>query len=151
VAVFLGNGDGTFQTARYFGVGSDPHGITVGDVNRDGSLDLVVTNRANPFAPGTVSVLLGNGDGTFQPARYFLVGDDPRWAVIGDFNQDGSPDLAVVNNVTGDVTVLLGNGDGDFRTAQTISVGGRPGSLRIGDFNGDNQEDLAVSNEAFDD
>jgi hypothetical protein len=83
VSVLLGNGDGTFQAARNFGVGSYPLSVAVGDFNGDGVPDLAVANASS----NNVSVLLGNGDGTFQAARNFGVGSDP---VSGEFNSDAS-------------------------------------------------------------
>src|SRR5439155_1113050 len=78
VSVLLGNGDGTVQAAQYFATGgNNPVTVAVGDVNNDGVLDLAVANSANTSSgavPGNVSVLLGNGDGTFQAARTFTAG-----------------------------------------------------------------------------
>jgi hypothetical protein len=111
VSVLLGNGDGTFQTARNFAAGGYPRSVAVGDFNGDGVLDLAV---ANPFA--NVSVLLGNGDGTFQAPRSFPAGDTPWPVAVGDFNGDGLPDLAVANEGTcclfpdGSVSILLNDG-----------------------------------------
>src|SRR5207245_3543929 len=118
----LGNGDGTFQAARsvYFGVnGARLWYIAVGDFNGDGKLDLAVTDNAN----NTVSVLLGNGDGTFQAAQTVPVGTNPALVAVGDFNGDGKPDLAVSNVVSNTVSVLLGNGDGTFLPALNFPVG----------------------------
>src|SRR5260370_714015 len=78
--------------------------VAVGDFNGDGVPDLAVINA------GRVSVLLGDGDGTFQAARSFGAGDIPTSVVVSDFNGDGMPDLAVANYGSGNVSVLLGNG-----------------------------------------
>jgi hypothetical protein len=77
VSIFLGNGDGTFQPQVPYLVGSEAYGIAVGDFNRDGKQDLVVTNDTDNSADSTVSVLLGNGDGTFQPQVQYTVGMAP--------------------------------------------------------------------------
>jgi hypothetical protein len=81
--------------------------VVAGDFNHDGMMDLAAAN----FNDGTVSVLLGNGDGTFQNARNYVAGFSLQSLAVGDFNGDGFPDLAVTNSVTpGAVTVLLNSG-----------------------------------------
>src|SRR5271156_6774862 len=87
--------------------------VAVGDFNGDGKLDLAVANNDG----GNVSILLGNGDGTFQTALDFSVESGPSSLAVGDFNRDGKLDLAVANNVSGNVSILLGNGDGTFQPA----------------------------------
>jgi hypothetical protein len=95
--------------------------------------------------PMTVSVLLGNGDGSFQPARTLTMPMHGGLAAAGDFNHDGIPDLAVVDPATGSVRVLLGNGDGSFQAPRTVAVGGSHLRLEVGDFNRDGIDDLAVA------
>ena len=96
-----------------------------------------------------MSVLLGNGDGTFQPQVTYAVGSDPDAIVAGDFNGDGRTDLAVANQATTTtVSVLLGNGDGTFQPQVTYAVGSYPVAIVAGDFNGDGRTDLAVANSA---
>ena len=95
-----------------------------------------------------VSVLLGNGDGTFQPQVTYAVGSWPDAIVAGDFNGDGRTDLAVANFDSNDVSVLLGNGDGTFRPQVSYPVGSQPVALVTGDFTGDGRTDLAVANAA---
>src|SRR5437667_12975 len=123
VSVLLGRGDGTFQPPLTYEVGDfNPTYVAVGDVNGDGKLDLVVPTYGCfyyapcPIVSQTVSVLLGNGDGTFQPARLFAAGSGPNSVVVGDFNHDGKTDLAVADygpstQRATTVSVLLGNGD----------------------------------------
>ena len=94
VSVLLGNGDGTFQPAVDYAVGSIPIAIVAGDFNGDGHLDLAVVN-ADFGTTAHVSVLLGNGDGTFQPQVSYAVGRGPARIVAGDFTGDGHLDLAV--------------------------------------------------------
>ena len=98
-----------------FAVGSDPSSVAVGDFNRDGVQDLVVTNSSSD----TVSVLLGVGDGTFQDAVNFAVGSDPFSVSVGDFNGDGIQDLAVANGRSDTVSVLLGQGLEHFARLRT--------------------------------
>jgi hypothetical protein len=144
VSVLLGNGDGSFQAAQDFGAGINPIFVAVGDFNQDGWPDLAVANHGGPN--GTVSVLLGNGDGTFQAAQGFRAGSFPRSVAVGDFNGDGAPDLAVTNAGSNDISVLLGNGDGTFQDPQRLGAGTFPYSVAVGDFNGDGAPDLAVAN-----
>jgi hypothetical protein len=146
VTVLLGNGDGTFTAAAGspITVGSRPVSVAVGDFNGDGKADLAVAN----YVDNTVTVLLGNGDGTFTAAGSpIVVGNGPESVVVGDFNGDGKADLAVANNGDNTVTVLLGNGDGTFTAAGSpIVVGNGATSVAVGDFNGDGKADLAVAN-----
>jgi VCBS repeat protein len=94
--------------------------------------------------PETVSVLLGNGDGTFQPPATYAVEKGPFSIAIGDFNGDGKLDLAVATNGVRTVSVLLGKGDGTFLPQVTYGTQGEPISVAVGDFNGDGNADLAV-------
>ena len=93
--------------------------VAVADLNRDGIPDLVTAN----YDSNTVSVLLGNGNGTFQAAQAFAVGSGPSFVAIADLNRDGVPDLVTANELSDTVSVLLGNGDGTFQAAQPFAVG----------------------------
>jgi hypothetical protein len=133
-------------------VGTNPQAIAVGDFNGDGKLDLAVANLnyiGDHVTNGNVTVLLGNGDGTFTPtAASPATGPDPNSIAVGDFNRDGKLDLAVVNQGSNNVTILLGNGDGTFTpTAASPATGPDPNSIAVGDFNGDGKLDLAVVNQ----
>jgi hypothetical protein len=110
-----------------------------GDFNGDGKLDLAVSNG------GPVSILLGNGDGTFQLAGQYAAGTEPDSIVAGDFTGDGHLDLAVANYEDGTMSVLLGNGDGTFQPATQYGVGLFPSALVTGDFTGNGHLDLAVA------
>src|SRR5262249_13520052 len=94
---------------------------------------------------GEVTVLLGNGNGTFQAPRYIPVPGAPDALVDGDFNGDGRLDLAVAAQGTNQVTVLLGNGDGTFKSSGSFAAGPDPISLVAGDFTGDGRLDLAIA------
>jgi hypothetical protein len=153
-SVLLGNGDGTFQVARNFAAGTYPRSIAVGDFNGDGVQDLAVANLGTYwlFLDGTVSVLLGNGDGSFQPARNLWAGAGPTSVAVGDFNGDGIQDLAVANYGTDPlyldtgVSVLLGNGDGSFQPARNFgAVRASSFCVAVGDLNGDGVQDLALA------
>jgi FG-GAP-like repeat/FG-GAP repeat len=128
-----------FLAPLAFDVGTGPGSVAVGDFNGDGVLDLAVANNGS----ANVSVLLGNGDGSFQAATNFNAGSGPRSVAAGDFNGDGALDLAV--GAFGGTRVLLGNGDGTFQTTTGSYVTGSPSSVAIGDFNGDGLPDLAVT------
>ena len=93
-----------------------------------------------------MSVLLGNGDGTFRPQARFAAGSSPNSVAIGDVNGDGRPDLVTANNGSDDVSVLLGNGDGTFRPQARFAAGSSPYSVAIGDVNGDGRPDLVTAN-----
>ena len=146
MSVLLGNGDGTFQPAKFYAAGIDPAAIVAGDFNGDGRLDLAVAGFDLSTGAGEISVLLGNGDGTFQPAVQYAVGQEPSFIVAGDFTGHGRLDLAVSDALDNDVSILLGNGDGTFQTQVTYAVGTAPVALAAGDFTGDGRTDLAVAN-----
>jgi hypothetical protein len=136
--------------------GSISQGAAVGDFNGDGKPDLaVVSSCPKRFNGGcsndTVTILLGNGDGTFTVGNAYSTGGlDPEGIVVGDFNGDGKLDLAVANDngsTTVTVGVMLGNGDGTFAPVTTYpSVGSAGVGLALGDLNGDGVLDLVVSN-----
>ena len=134
----------SFIARRDFDVGSFPQSVAVGDFNGDGVQDLAVANAVVPY--GTVSVLLGNGDGTFQAPLNFRAGVSPSSVAVGDFNGGGVEDLAVASRDSYDVSVLLGNGDGSFQAARNFGAGNGPVSVAVGDFNGDGVQGLAVAN-----
>ena len=151
VSVLLGEGDGTFGEAENIAVGTAPYGIVAADFNGDDILDLAVGNDGGDVEgdTDTVSLLIGNGDGTFAEATNFDVGDGPSDIVTEDFDGDGNPDIATANDFSNDVSVLLGDGVGGFADATSFSVGAgdnRPYDIAAGDFNGDDNPDLAVSN-----
>jgi len=149
VSILLGNGDGTFKTKLDGAVGWNPVAIVVGDFNGDGKLDVAVANAGSGYGSttsGTVSIMLGNGDGTFHAATNYTVGNNPASLAVGDFNGDGKADLAVANYDSGTVSILLGNGDGTFPAKTDYPAGNTPNAIAVGDFNGDSKTDLAVTN-----
>lgn len=146
VSVILGNGDGTLQAPVTYATATGPNAIAVADLNGDGILDLAVTDlncSAAPCNPGLVSILLGNGDGTFKTHVDYPVGTYPSAITIGDFNKDGKIDLAVANMTDGTISVLLGNGDGTFQTQVTYPAP-NASQLAAADFNSDGNLDLGV-------
>jgi hypothetical protein len=129
-------------------VGSRPVSLVVADFNGDGKPDLATANFGDPNHPGSgsLSILLGNGDGTFQPATTLNVGNAiPMALAVGDFNGDGKPDLALADLRAGTVTIFLNNGNGTFHPGASFVVGPFPFALAVGDFNGDHKADLAVA------
>jgi hypothetical protein len=119
-------GQRSFLATLSYDAGTNPDSVAMGDFNGDGIPDLAVANGAAANGAG-VSVLLGNGDGTFQHAVTYPAGTFfPECVAVGDFNGDGVPDLAVANAGTqyaGTVSILLGNGDGTFRPAVNYAAG----------------------------
>jgi hypothetical protein len=155
--VFLGNGNGTFQpSVTYNSGGMYAFSVAVADVNGDGKPDLLAANACNNngCTSGTAGVLLGIGDGTFQPAvSYNAGGSNARSLSSGDLNGDGKPDLVIVSACSsqsdcnsGIVGVLLGNGDGTFQPAVTNFAGPNPYNEALWDVNGDGKVDVIVGN-----
>ena len=143
VTILLGKGDGTFlpPSGSAVRVGAGPTALALGDFNGDRKLDLAVANGTGD----TLTILLGNGDGTFTPASSPPAPGSPFGLAVGDFNGDGKLDLAVANFDVNTVTILLGNGDGTFAPAPSPPATKGP-ALAVGDFNGDGKLDLAVTN-----
>ncbi len=147
VTMLLGNGDGTFSLAQNptFATGSNPWAIVAADFNADGKLDLAVANQDD----STLTILLGNGDGTFTAATGspVAVGGGPYALATADLNSDGKLDLVVANQDDSTLTILLGNGDGTFTPAagSPIALDGVPDSVAVGDFNSSGRLGIAVA------
>jgi hypothetical protein len=142
-AVVLGTGAGTFTLPGATPlVGSSPAAMVGADFNHDGKLDLAVAN----FTSDNVSILLGNGDGTFTAGVTLPAGAGPNGAAAGDFNCDGKVDLVITNGSGTTVSVFAGNGDGTFGAAIPVNAGSGPGAPIIGDFDGDGWLDVMVTN-----
>jgi hypothetical protein len=150
VQVALGNGDGTFQTPLApISTGTGTFFLATADLNHDGKLDLVAIN--NLSTTNNVSVLLGNGDGTFQAPVNYTDGFAPERVAITDIDGDGNLDLVVLTNTQTNidfVDVRYGRGDGSFKPAVSTLTGGGSRDMIVGDFNSDGKPDVAVLNES---
>ena len=154
VEVFLGNGHGTFRKgSELTAPGVYPGELAVGDFNRDGKADLAVANTGDftkNFFDAGVSVLLGNGDGTFRAPKLYQAGISPVQVVVGTLDPRGDQDLVVVDDpyyapAGQGISVLLGHGDGTFGKATHPVAGGVITAAVVGDFNHDGKPDLAVA------
>jgi len=156
VGVLLNNGDGTFPpvVTIYYSGGRYALGLAVVDVNHDGHPDVLVANDCSGDCTptkGGVAVLVGNGNGTFQPAiSHDSGGIHANGVTVADVNGDGNPDLLVSNLSSGSVGVLLGNGNGKFQKAVIYGAGPFPGSIAVADINGDGKPDMLLSNVTVD-
>jgi len=148
VSVLLGNGDGTFEPSVEYEVGMRPSSVAIGDLDGDGSSDLAVVTAYPDTADLSyrVSVLLGNGDGSFQARVGYEVGGVPYSVAIGQLDGGGNEDLVVANCMTSDVSVLLGNGDGTFEPSAAYAVGLNPYCVAIADLDTDGNADVVVAN-----
>jgi hypothetical protein len=152
VNILIGNGDGTFQTAKNLTVGKNPTRIASGDFNSDGNADLVVvrTGDATVDDYGDATIFLGNGDGTFSSGQVLAPGKNPSAVAVSDLNGDHKLDLLFGNSTNfrndNSVAILLGNGDGMFQSPDVYAVaaGGSPSSISVTDVNQDGRSDLAV-------
>ncbi|MDB5388886.1 MAG: vcbs repeat-containing protein, partial [Planctomycetaceae bacterium] len=137
-----GFGGGAFSNApgTPIAVSSTPANSYLADVNGDGNLDLIYA------ASSSVSVALGNGNGTFGAQRAFEMGSSSTGMVIADFNGDGRPDIASSSYFGANVTIMLGNGDGTFTLKGSVGVPSRTNALAAGDVNGDGKPDIVDAN-----
>ncbi len=146
LTILLAKGDGTFTQApgSPLPVGRNPSSVASGDFNGDGIPDLAVTNQSD----NTLTILLGNGDGTFTAAAGspLAIGNAPVSVVAADFNGDSFLDLAVANNADNTVSFPAGNGNGTFAAKTDFPTGAAPVSVAAGDFNIDGRIDLGVAN-----
>jgi subtilisin-like proprotein convertase family protein len=131
-----------FTRGRYDTGGVNPTNVAIADLNNDSKPDLAVTNQVS----NDVTVMIGNGDGTFSPRPSIAVGGSPYAIAAGRFNGDANMDLVTVLSASNSVAVSLGNGDGSFATPTYFNVGPNPISIAVGDFNNDLNQDIAVAN-----
>jgi hypothetical protein len=143
ISILPGKGDGTFGAAHTFTDVTDESalGIAAADFDGDGKMDLIIADSYS----NDVTELLGNGNGTFKRGQNWAAGEAPHVVVVGDFNHNGVPDVATLNQL-GTVNVFLGNKNGSFKAARDAINNIQPLSVAAGDFNGDGIVDLAVGN-----
>ncbi len=128
--------------ATHYDAGTSPQAVAVGDLNGDGTPDVVVADSGG----GAVSVLLGKGDGAFAAATSFPVGASPIAVALGDFNKDGKLDIVTADSGADTVSVLLGKGDGTFAASAAFATGGGPKSVAVGDVDRDGKLDVVSAN-----
>ena len=144
VSVLLGHGDGTFGAPIALQAGIQAFAVRAGDFDGDGKPDLAVVTNLDVF--GSAEILIGNGNGRFQPQVGYATGRFSVALAVGDFNGDGAADLAVVNQSNNTVTILAGKGDGTFELQANYESSSGPASIVTGDFDGDGELDMAVTN-----
>ena len=148
VSMFVGNGNGTFQTRTDYGTGASPVYVATGDFNGDGILDVATAN----FMDNTVSILLGQANatgfanGTLAPETAYEAGAGPTSIAVGDYNRDGIPDLVVTDSTANAIGILFGGVGGVFNIPFQVDVGTNPLSVVTADFNGDGTSDGAIAN-----
>jgi FG-GAP-like repeat/Cep192 domain 4 len=145
ISILLGNGNGTFRPGSNAKTTEGPIAVAATDLNGDGMLDLIVATPGYSRTEDDVTVLIGNGDGTFKTAVNYPVSGTPAALAVGDFNDDGDLDVAVANQTSDALTILLGNGDGTFQAASDQQAAGALDAVVLADFNGDGTLDAAGS------
>lgn len=144
ISVLLGSGTGTFGAPTNFPVGTCPCGnscVKSTDIDADGNIDLLVANQNS----NDVSVLFGNGSGSFSTPVNYGVGNSPWSIELADFNNDTYIDIATSNQNSNNVSILLGNSIGSFSLSTNYSVGNLPEQLKIADYDLDGKLDIATS------
>jgi hypothetical protein len=145
--VYLGDGNGTFASPTTYSPGYDPVSVAIADMNKDGKPDILVDSIDQAYTAGTLSIYLGNGDGTLQtPLNTALADASVNNLTVGDFDGDGNPDVAVADCCgLANPSILFGKGDGTIASQYLLAVGISSQSITAVDVNGDNRPDLVLS------
>jgi hypothetical protein len=150
VSVFLASGDGALKPRHAFVTGPSSVWLALGDLNCDGRTDLVTVSQTQGAGmDGSVSILLGNGDGTFGAHTDFPASTGASAVAIGDLNLDLFPDLVVTSQSPYSALVLLGNGDGTFGEPTPFETTGEARSVAVGDLNRDGSPDVVTASNNF--
>ncbi|WP_019588840.1 NPCBM/NEW2 domain-containing protein [Deinococcus apachensis] len=142
-----------FKAAEGLSLPGPAESVTLGDVNRDGHLDIIASGLTLPYFSSFISTLLSNGDGTFQPATTLFLTPDPLEPLrrepynlaLGDMNGDGQLDLIAVTDESKKISVLLGKGDGRFEFLRAFKMSRPAGSIVFGDVNNDGRLDVVTT------
>jgi hypothetical protein len=141
ITILLNDGKGTFDSSLYCYTGIISDYVSIGDLNYDGNIDLIASNKNEDL----VSILLGNGDGTFLSYSTYYAGINCLSTKVSDFNNDGKPDIAICGKDSM-VSILFGIGKGQFSSPYYLSTQKNPNTLLINDINNDGENDIIVSN-----
>ncbi|HMU39329.1 MAG TPA: FG-GAP-like repeat-containing protein [Pseudomonadota bacterium] len=149
VSVILGQGNGQFTSKTPVTAGNSPNAIVLRDFDGDGKYDLVSANAGGGTGTASLTIALGNGDGTFKTPNSMNIPVGSTGMAVGDIDGDGKLDLAISHGAQGSVSVLIGNGNATFKAPVAVNAGGatpQANDVVIADFNGDQKPDLAVAN-----
>ena len=141
-SVFLGNGDGNFDSGTVSGTGVEFNDVAVADFDNDGNLDLVLSDAATS---DRLQVFLGNNNGTFATNASYSVNNDPGQMAVGDLNGDGYADIVSADYTAGLVSILFNDGDGTFTLGLSFAPIGNVFDVEVADFDGDGIKDIVAT------
>ncbi|MDB5300321.1 MAG: Na-Ca exchanger/integrin-beta4, partial [Phycisphaerales bacterium] len=151
VSVLLGNGNGTFASPTTIAVSGTPLPLATGDFNGDGKLDIIAGTATSGSSLGSISIILGNGDGTFQAAQNFTAFSSNHAIAVGHFVDGGPADVVAVTNTAGagnNLGILFGNGSGGVSSFATMFMPhGSISTVAVGNL-GNGHDDIIVVDQA---